>query len=186
MLHSQDNLHAAPRSSELLSAGNITTLLPCDEEDFVKAQEPRSRAALQDTPPALESPSLIVDKGRSLFAALIQVQYLWGTISRLAINHNKSSRPWDPTSEYAQMKKRIQEWENGLPEKYRWSPDLLDTYKREGQDLVCCDVAPVVLPSSRRLMLAAGVPWGDYDHPSVSHRHSESVYPGVRIPMAPW
>ena len=34
MLHSQDNLHSGPVSPVALSAFDITTLLPCDEDDF--------------------------------------------------------------------------------------------------------------------------------------------------------
>ncbi|KAK4125029.1 hypothetical protein N657DRAFT_570301 [Parathielavia appendiculata] len=135
MLHSQDNLHSGPRSPVLLSASDITALLPSNERDFANAREPKSRAALEGTPPALENPALVADEGRSLFATLIQAHHYWGAIYRRAVNNNKSSRPWEPESEYSQMERRLAEWESGLPNDYRWSSLLLKGYKQEGQDL---------------------------------------------------
>ncbi|KAK4133360.1 hypothetical protein BT67DRAFT_462911 [Trichocladium antarcticum] len=135
MLHSQDNLHSGLRSPVLLSASDITTLLPSNEKDFANAREPISRAALEDTPPALENPALVTDEGRSLFAVLIQSHYYWGAICRRAINNSKSLRPWDPPGEYAQMEGRLASWERGLPNDYRWSSLLLKGYRQEGQDL---------------------------------------------------
>ncbi|KAK3311396.1 uncharacterized protein B0T15DRAFT_548868 [Chaetomium strumarium] len=144
MLHSQDNLHSGPRAPVLLSASDITALLPCNESEYLNAREPKSRAALQDTPPALERPALVADEERSLFAALIQAHHYWGVISRRAINKNKSSRPWEPDSEYAQMEKRLARWEAGLPNDYRWSSLLFKAYQQEGQDLAYLGVAMTV------------------------------------------
>jgi hypothetical protein len=137
MLHSQDNLHSGPRSPVLLSASDITALLPSSEKDFAHAIEPKSRAALEDTVPAIDNPALISDEGRSLFAVLIQAHYFWGAISRRAMNNSKDLRPWDAASVYAQMERRLAEWERGLPHDHRWSSLLLKGYKQEGQDLVC-------------------------------------------------
>lgn len=137
MLHSQDNLHSGLRSPVLLSASDITALLPSNENDFANAVEPKSRAALEDTVPALDNPALIADERRSLFAVLIQAHYYWGAISRRAINNNKSLRPWEAASEFAQMERRLADWERGLPNDHRWSSLLLKGYKQEGQDLVC-------------------------------------------------
>jgi len=137
MLHSQDNLHSAPRSPVSLSAGDITTLLPCNEQDFQNAVEPRSRAALEDTPPAIKSPQLVCLRDKSLFATLIQAHYYWGAISRRAITKDKSPCPWEPDSEYAIMGRRLAEWEQNLPGDHRWSNVLLKGHKQEGQDLVC-------------------------------------------------
>lgn len=137
MLHSQDNLHSGPQSPVLLSASDITALLPSNESDFAGARAPKSRAALEGTPPALENPALIADQGRSLFAALIQVHNYWGAICRRAINNNRCPRPWEQDSEFAQMERRLAEWENGLPNECRWSDLLLKGHKQEGLDLVC-------------------------------------------------
>ncbi|KAK4043803.1 hypothetical protein C8A01DRAFT_12763 [Parachaetomium inaequale] len=143
MLHSQDNLHSGPRSPVLLSASDITALLPSNENDFANAREPKSRAALEGTPPALENPALVADEGRSLFATLIQAHHYWGAIYRRAINNNRSVRPWEPDSEYAQMERRLAEWETGLPNDYRWSSLLLKGYKQEGQDLAYLGVTMI-------------------------------------------
>ncbi|KAK4189216.1 hypothetical protein QBC35DRAFT_380927 [Podospora australis] len=135
MLHSQDNLHSGPRSPVLLSASDITALLPGDEVDFESSQQPTSRAALEDTQPAQENPRLVADPGRSLFAALIQAHDYWGAVSRRAMRNETSKRPWDPDSTYAQMATRLATWEDGLPDKYRWSTDNLRHYKEAGVDL---------------------------------------------------
>jgi len=135
MLHSQDNLHSGPRSPVVLSASDITALLPSNEKDFASAREPKSRAALEGTPPALENPALVAAEGRSLFATLIQGHHYWGAIYRRAISNNRSPRPWEPDSEYAQMERRLAEWESSLPNDHRWSSLLLKGYKQEGQDL---------------------------------------------------
>ncbi|KAL2280342.1 hypothetical protein FJTKL_12591 [Diaporthe vaccinii] len=135
MLHSQDNLHSGPESPVSLAAGDITALLPCSEEDFAKGQEPPSRAALEDTPPAIDNPKLISDPRRSLFATLIQTHYFWGRVSRRAVKYDRSSRPWEDTSEYAELVAKLHEWESNLPHEHMWSPVLLKGYKAGGQDL---------------------------------------------------
>jgi hypothetical protein len=173
MLHSQDNLHSGPRSPVLLSASDITALLPSNEQDFANAREPKSRAALEGTPPALENPALVADQGRSLFATLIQAHHYWGAIYRRAINNNRSLRPWEPDSEYAVMERRLDEWEGGLPNDYRWSSLLLKGYKHEGQDLVrCVSRAPY---DHVLLMLPTGLSRCDHDHSSLQYCYPESV-----------
>lgn len=132
----QDNLHSGPESPVSLAASDITALLPCSEEDFAKGQEPQSRAALEDTPPALENPKLVSDPRRSLFATLIQTHYFWGRVIRRAVKYDRSSRPWEDTSEYAELVAKLHEWESNLPHEHLWSPVLLKGYKAGGQDLV--------------------------------------------------
>ncbi|KAK0656490.1 hypothetical protein B0T16DRAFT_38676 [Cercophora newfieldiana] len=143
MLHSQDNLHSGPKSPISLSAGDITTLLPSNEADFIKARQPTSRAALEDTPPAKANPELTRLKDKSLFASLIQSHSYWGTISRRAIQNEKCPNPWDETSEYASIKRRLAEWENDLPSDHRWSKVLLKGHKTVGQDLAYLGVTMV-------------------------------------------
>ena len=139
MLHSQDSLHSGPLSPVSLVAADITALLPCNEEDFAHGREPRSRAALEGTPPAVDNPSLIRDPNRSLFATLMQIHHFWGIVGRRAVSYSKSSRPWEPMSEFSKMARRLQEWEQNLPHEHMWSNFLLKGYKAEGQDLVCFD-----------------------------------------------
>lgn len=136
MLHSQDSLHSGPMSPVSLAAADITALLPCNEEDFACGREPKSRAALEGTPPALENPSLIRDPNRSLFATLMQIHHFWGTVSRRAVSYSRSSRPWEATSEFSTMARRLHDWERSLPHEHVWSHFLLKGYKAEGQDLV--------------------------------------------------
>ncbi|KHO00211.1 Zinc transcription factor [Metarhizium album ARSEF 1941] len=135
MLYSQDNLHSGPLSPVSLSACDITTLLPCDEEDFANGHEPRSRAALEGTPPAMDNPKLIRDPNRSLFATLMQVHSWWGLVGRRAVRFSRSPRPWDPASEFSQTARKIREWEQNLPRQHGWSTHLLKRYKAESQEL---------------------------------------------------
>ncbi|EON99010.1 putative general repressor of transcription-like protein [Phaeoacremonium minimum UCRPA7] len=144
MLHSQDNLHSGPSSPVSLAASDITALLPGNEEDFAKGREPKSRAALEDTPPAIENPRLISDPNRSLFATLIQTHYFWGRISRRAVSHDSSSRPWETMSDYAKIQKSLDTWEQGLPRDHVWSSFALKGYKTEGQDLAYLAVTMVI------------------------------------------
>lgn len=136
MLHSQDQLHSGPNSPVSLAAADITALLPCSEADFALGREPASRAAVEDTPPALENPALITDPNRSLFASLIQAHHFWGIVGRRATTLAKSSAPWDPQSQFALMVERLAVWEGALPTAHMWNEFTFKGYKSEGQDLV--------------------------------------------------
>jgi hypothetical protein len=144
MLHSQDSLHSSPLCPVSLAAGDITALLPCDEEDFARGREPVSRAALEGTLPALENPALISDPRRSLFATLMQVHHFWGIVGRRAVSLARSSHPWEPDSNFSIMVKRLQDWERGLPKHHLWSKTLFQKYKAEGQDLAYLSATTVI------------------------------------------
>ncbi|KAI8293508.1 putative transcriptional regulatory protein [Colletotrichum sp. SAR11_240] len=143
MLHSQDNLHCGALSPVSLAANDITALLPSNEDDFANGREPYSRAALEDTPPARDNPSLIHQPSRSLFASLIQAHYYWGKVARRAMATMKSANPWDPTSEYAIMAKQLMNWEHQLPADHRWSMVLLKGHKTVGEDLAYLGVTMI-------------------------------------------
>ncbi|KAK7413347.1 hypothetical protein QQX98_007791 [Neonectria punicea] len=143
MLHSQDQLHSSPYSPVSLAASDITALLPCDEQDFAAGRLPRSRAALEGTPPAIDNPALVFDQGRSLFASLIQAHHFWGTVSRRAVNFARSASPWDPTSEFAILTKKLREWEHGLPQEHQWNHYIFKEYKANSQDLAYLGVTMI-------------------------------------------
>ncbi|KAF7550777.1 hypothetical protein G7Z17_g5474 [Cylindrodendrum hubeiense] len=143
MLHSQDQLHSSPYSPVSLAASDITTLLPCDEQDFAAGRQPRSRAALEGTPPANENPALIFDPNRSLFASMVQAHHFWGLVSRRAVNFARSDSPWDPNSEVALIIKKLRDWEQGLPQEHQWSPYFFKEYKSDGQDLAYLGVTMI-------------------------------------------
>ena len=84
----------------------------------------------------MEDPSLAFDHRRSLFATLIQAHHLWGMVSRKAVRPTKSDHPWDPKSDFGQMKKKLEDWERSLPNDHTWSPYLLKGYKATNQGLV--------------------------------------------------
>ncbi|OAA77629.1 chitinase 1 precursor [Akanthomyces lecanii RCEF 1005] len=135
MLHSQDNLHSGPVSPVALSAFDITTLLPCDEDDFANGVLPASRAALAGTQPAKDNPALISDRNRSLFATLMQIHNLWGTVGRRAVYDSRSLKPWDSDSQFSKMATTLREWERSLPPSHLFSHELLRRYKSVGEDL---------------------------------------------------
>ncbi|KAF6815378.1 hypothetical protein CPLU01_14148 [Colletotrichum plurivorum] len=139
----QDNLHCGALSPVSLAANDITALLPSNEDDFANGREPHSRAALEDTPPARENPSLIHQPSRSLFASLIQAHYYWGKVARRAMATMKSTNPWDPTSQYAIMSKQLLHWEQQLPPDHRWSLVLLKGHKTVGEDLAYLGVTMI-------------------------------------------
>ncbi|KPM34051.1 hypothetical protein AK830_g12522 [Neonectria ditissima] len=143
MLHSQDQLHSSPYSPVSLAASDITALLPCNEQDFAAGRQPRSRAALDGTPPAIENPALVFDPGRSLFASLIQAHHFWGVVSRRAVNFARSASPWDPMSEFALLTNKLREWEHRLPQDHQWSHYILNDYKADSQDLAYLGVTMI-------------------------------------------
>lgn len=74
----------------------------------------------------------------------MQSHHYWGLISRRAVTScQKSTRPWDPKSEYAAIARKLEAWERGLPRDHLWSSFLLKGYKSEGQDLAYLGVVMV-------------------------------------------
>ncbi|KAH6900781.1 hypothetical protein B0T10DRAFT_393556, partial [Thelonectria olida] len=143
MLHSQDQLHSSPYSPVSLAASDITALLPCEERDFALGCQPAARAALEGTPPANENPLLTTVNGRSLFASLIQAHHFWGHVSRRAVSFARSANPWDPSSEFAMLIKKLREWEDGLPPEHQWNHYILQEYKANGEDLAYLGVTMI-------------------------------------------
>jgi hypothetical protein len=136
MLHSQDSLHSGPANPVTLAASEITALLPCSEEDFAAGRQPTSRAALEGTPPAIECPSLTKDTRRSLFASLMQIHHYWGIVGRRAVKFGRSPRPWEKSSDFSRMVSKLEDWEDSLPARHKWSIDNLRYHKARGEDLV--------------------------------------------------
>ncbi|KAL1892884.1 hypothetical protein Sste5346_006777 [Sporothrix stenoceras] len=143
MLYSQDNLHAGPLAPIALAACDITTLLPSNEEDFNDGVIPKTRAALEDTPPARAKPMLVNSPTRSLFASLMQSHQLWGTVLRRAVTNNRNVVPWDSNSEYSAIKQKLNDWESRLPTEHRWSRELLRHFKSQNLDLAYMAVTMV-------------------------------------------
>lgn len=173
MLHSQDSLHSGPFSPVTLGAPDITTLLPCNEEDFAAGRQPRSRAALPDSPPAIERPLLVRDPGRSLFASLMQIHHYWGTVSRRAATFAREAAPWDNRSEFCNMKTKLDDWEEGLPPTHHWSKPQLQHFKKRGLDLVRCLSRPGHL--AIQLTRKTGIPQRYHDASSVQHRPAPTL-----------
>ncbi|KAK7946543.1 uncharacterized protein PG986_010864 [Apiospora aurea] len=120
----------------LLTAGDITTLLPCDEDEFRRGDfQVKPRAALVGTPPADLNPTLTTLKSRSLFATLIQTHHIWGTVARRAVANKKSSYPNDTGSDYAKIATQLAEFERNLPKTQVYDDVFLDDYRKKNEDL---------------------------------------------------
>ncbi|CAG9940450.1 unnamed protein product [Clonostachys rosea f. rosea IK726] len=139
MLFCHENLISGSTSVMFLSPPDITTYLPCSEPDFIQGQEPRSRATLADTPPAIEHPASTGDRGRSLFASLIQIHHIWG-IARRTVS-NRHSRPDDTDSDLEGLKKKLKHWEESLPKYHNWSLPMLRKHRANGHELAYLKVA---------------------------------------------
>ncbi|KAI0385025.1 hypothetical protein F5Y04DRAFT_246687 [Hypomontagnella monticulosa] len=135
MLHSQDNLSSGPYKPVSLAPGDITALLPSDEQEFEDGLIPERRAALEGTPPALQDPSLTTLQRRSLFASLMQVHNLWGIIARRVLFNKRCGRPSDSDSEYAKLTQRLLDFEHNLPHDHRFSVLHLGGYRQFAIDL---------------------------------------------------
>ncbi|KAK8067913.1 hypothetical protein PG996_007025 [Apiospora saccharicola] len=136
MLHSQDNLHSGPYKRVQLAASDITTLLPCDEDEFrCGGFRVKPRAALAGTPPADLDPTLTTLGSRSLFATLIQTHHIWGTVARRAVANEKSSHPGDTDSDYAKIRSQLADFEQNLPRNHPFDEILLPGYRQKNEDL---------------------------------------------------
>ncbi|KAI0008610.1 hypothetical protein F4779DRAFT_586007 [Xylariaceae sp. FL0662B] len=135
MLHSQDNLHSGPYKPSSLPPSDITALLPSDEADFEAGRIPERRAALDGTPPAIQDPNIASLRPRSLFASLMQVHNLWGTVTRRVLFDEKCWQPNDGDSEYAKLNQRLLEWEEQLPSEHVFGKILLGGYRHYSEEL---------------------------------------------------
>ncbi|KAI0886238.1 uncharacterized protein GGS22DRAFT_126269 [Annulohypoxylon maeteangense] len=135
MLHSQDNLHSGPYKPLSLAPGDITALLPSDEEEFENGKIPEQRAALEGTPPAIQNPSLTILRPRSLFASLMQIHNLWGIIARRVLFNKRCGRPHDSGNEFAKLNRRLMDFEQNLPNDHTFGKVLLGGYRVYGVDL---------------------------------------------------
>ncbi|VUC30339.1 unnamed protein product [Clonostachys rosea] len=139
MLFCHENLVSGSTSVMFLSPPDITTYLPCSEPDFNQGQEPRSRATLAGTPPAIEHPASTEDPGRSLFASLIQVHHIWGIVRRTV--SNRHSGPDDSDNDLAELKTKLKHWEDSLPKYHAWSLPMLRKHRANGHELAYLKVA---------------------------------------------
>ncbi|KAK8024040.1 hypothetical protein PG993_012106 [Apiospora rasikravindrae] len=120
----------------LLAAGDITTLLPCDEDEFRRGEfQVKPRAALVGTPPADLNPTLATLSSRSLFATLIQTHHIWGIVARRAVANKKSSYPNDTGSDYAKIANQLAEFEDNLPKNQAYDDLFLAGYRKKNEDL---------------------------------------------------
>lgn len=117
-------------------ASDISTFLPCNENDFSDGREPKTREALDDTSRQSASPGHVADPGRSLFASLVKIRHHWGIISRQFVDLKPDMHSLDPHSDFTNAVGRLEWWEQGLPEDHRWNPILMRRYRNMGQDVV--------------------------------------------------
>ncbi|KAH9897590.1 hypothetical protein F4778DRAFT_744178 [Xylariomycetidae sp. FL2044] len=146
IVHNHDNLYTQQHLPVSFRKSDITTLLPCEENDFAFGRIPAVRAALPGTIPALKDPSLVNHSCRSIFATLIQSHDMWGFIARdiySAENESSADEPWKLDSSYQRMTKTLRDWEANLPNQHRWSPWNLRGFKAEHVDLAYLSIVTI-------------------------------------------
>ncbi|KIV77635.1 hypothetical protein PV11_09423 [Exophiala sideris] len=153
MLENHDNLHSGYNSAVSFSLNDITTLLPCEEQEFAFGTAPRERAALMGTASATNNNQLTKSPSRSLFATLVQCHNIWGQIARRASGnglnqqHHANSPFVDTTlseSEHIRLTTLLKDFEDNLPAKHRWSVWNLRGFKAEGLDLAYLSVVTMI------------------------------------------
>lgn len=134
------NLYSGEGSPVPFPLGDITTLLPCEENEFSLGIVPKERAAFPGSSAALHDPSLISSSSRSLFGALIEAYSLWGKVARSTGTRDRKQKifiePWNPQSKYSQLSSELRTWEAGLDRRHQWSEWYLRAYKTQCVDLV--------------------------------------------------
>ncbi|CAI6093848.1 unnamed protein product [Clonostachys chloroleuca] len=159
MIQSQENLHSGYNTPAPLPLETITTLLPCNEVDFAFGTIPVERSALSGTPPALIDPNLVYSPSRCLFATLIQVHGLWGSVARRARRSDQVMcrvPPWDNQSELQKLTLELYNWEVTLPVRHTFSMANLRGWKGESLHLAYLSVTMVLRLSNiviRRIYL---------------------------------
>ena len=153
VIQDHDNLYTQLGLPLGFAKSDITTLLPCGENDFAFGRVPTTRAAVTGTPPAIKEPGLASIPSRSLFATLIQSHDLWGIIARDAYRDESSTDrldffPWDKNSRYTRVTSMLQDWEDNMPAEHRWSPWNLRGFKGENLELVRTALIRKLLSSS--------------------------------------
>lgn len=113
-LFCQENLLSEATSIIFLSPCDMTALLPCGEHDFIQGQDPQIRAALAGTPSANENPESQY-RMRSLFASLVQIFDICGTIKRKLPINAQRCRQGDLAE---RIKQRLKQLEDRLPEQH--------------------------------------------------------------------
>ncbi|KAK5128735.1 hypothetical protein LTR85_000068 [Meristemomyces frigidus] len=135
-----DNLATGHDQPVSFARNDITTLLPCEEDEFAFGRVPHGRAALPGTKAAEDNPALTVLPSRSLFASLIQGHDLWGQIARRACQDGRhllgdEFKRWDSRSKYSRLASELREWEEHLPAPHRWSAWNFRGYRTAGVHL---------------------------------------------------
>ncbi|KAH8881457.1 hypothetical protein GQ53DRAFT_702217 [Thozetella sp. PMI_491] len=134
------NLFAGLHSPIPFDLADLTTLLPCDENEYAFGIVPKVRAALPTSQAAIDRPELVNCSSRSLFATLIQAFKFWGQVARgacvdAAKSKNASINLWDNASQYSQLSMALMEWEASISKQHMWSEWNLRVYKAQNLDI---------------------------------------------------
>lgn len=131
-----DNLYTGHNAPISFNRSDISTLLPCEENEFKFGHIISPRAALAGTQAAESDSSLESLPSRSIFATLIQVHNLWGQVARQACHVDREKEPWKVDSGYRKMAARLRDFEENMPNRHRWSLWNFRGYKADSVDLV--------------------------------------------------
>ncbi|KAH8653222.1 hypothetical protein BGZ60DRAFT_460984 [Tricladium varicosporioides] len=138
-----DNLYTGHNAPISFNRSDISTLLPCEENEFKFGHIISPRAALAETQAAESDPSLESLPSRSIFATLIQVHNLWGQVARQACHVDREKEPWRIDSGYRKMAARLTSFEENMPNRHRWSLWNFRGYKADSVDLAYLSIVKI-------------------------------------------
>ncbi|KAL7421103.1 hypothetical protein Q5752_003987 [Cryptotrichosporon argae] len=137
-----ENLLSGQSRPATVNLAEIDVLLPCEESDFNFGVEPQRRSSLAGTL-ARQEPMLGVETPKSLFATLVEVKILWGLTARHACRgSSRGDQPWSASSQA--LLTALQDFEQRLPIKHRFSLNNLRGMTVEGLDLAFLSIALIV------------------------------------------
>ncbi|GAA6041991.1 hypothetical protein JCM8097_009134 [Rhodosporidiobolus ruineniae] len=124
----------------------ISAKLPGDEEELAFGLPAARRSTLGGTQAAQLDPASVNLPSRSLFASMITSHCLFGKVAQLACNNEKvpSGRPWEPTSEYAVLLRKLQEYERSLPPLHVWGIHTLRGMRAKKLDLALLSTSHII------------------------------------------
>ncbi|GAA6014795.1 hypothetical protein JCM10207_002183 [Rhodosporidiobolus poonsookiae] len=144
-----DNLTSGSDRPASFAPLDISTRLPCDEEELAFGVLPSSpRASLPGTAAAELDPSSLDCPNRSLFCDMVVVHYLFGKVARVACSSDAEVvQPWEKTSRLSRLSQELKDFEERLPPKHAWSMVNLRGMRAKKLDLALLSTSLTALLS---------------------------------------
>ncbi|EIN04455.1 hypothetical protein PUNSTDRAFT_128311 [Punctularia strigosozonata HHB-11173 SS5] len=132
-----------------IQASEISTRLPCDEDSFAFGQPTPAYYLKQLDDPAWHQVNTGVDLG--MMAYMVHSAELWGRAARRVCagasstspfdpnstswDSNPEVAPWNPNSEFAQIKAALSRWRSQLPPRQQYSRSNLAVYHQRNSGM---------------------------------------------------